>query len=147
MEETIRQDLKAAMLAKNELAVSTLRLLISEINNLKISKGTNLADSDIISVVQKEVKKRTEAEAGFRSGGKIEAAAKEAQESEILKNYLPSQLPDEELTKLIDEAIVNTGAKSIPDMGRVIGQVMAKVAGQADSSRVSSLVKAKLTNG
>ncbi len=144
MVDKLQSDLKDAQLARDENRVSTLRLLISEIKNAEIDKGEPLSDEDVISVVQKEVKKRKEAALGFRSGGREEQAQKEEKEAQILQAYLPAQLSEEELAKIVDEAIVQTGASTIQDMGKVIGVVMGKVKGQAEGSAVSSIVKAKL---
>lgn len=142
--DTLRADLQKAQLEKNENKVSTLRMLISEIKYAEISKGQELADADLVTVIQREVKKRREAAAGFREGDREEQAVKEEQEAEILSAYLPVQLTDEELTNIVDEAISQTGAVGITDMGRVIGVVMGKAAGKTDGSRVSAVVKAKL---
>lgn len=149
MDQTIRDNLKTAMLAKDETAVNTLRMLISEIRNAAIAKGsidTPMSNSDIVTVVQKELKKRKEAAAGFRSGGREAEALKEETEAKVLEKYLPAQLSDEGLTRIIDEAIAQTGASTIQDMGKVIGLVMSKVGQSADGSRVSSLVKQRLSN-
>ena len=142
--DQIQSDLKEAQLSRNERTVSTLRLLLAEIKNVEISKGSPLEDSDIILVVQREVKKRREAAAGFRQGAREDSAIEEEAEAKILENYLPTQLSNEELTKLVEEAITELGASSISDMGKVIGEVMGKVGGKADGSRVSGLVKEKL---
>lgn len=145
MEDKLKQDLKNAQLNKDETAVSTLRLLLSEINNLRIQKGGELSDSDIVSVIQKELKKRKEAASGFRQGNREESALKEETEAKVLEGYLPEQISDEELTKIISESINNLGATSMQDMGRVIGQVLGKVGQSADGSRVSALVKQQLS--
>ena len=145
--DSLTSDLKAAQLARNEIKVSTLRLLLSEIKNSEIAKGQQLSEQDLISVIQKEAKKRKEAAAGFRSGGREEQAQKEESELKILEGYLPSQLEVEELTKLVEQTINEVGAKSIADMGKVMSVVMVKVAGKADGASVSDLVKQKLSNG
>lgn len=145
MVDKIQADLKQAQLARDEVKVSTLRLLLSEIKNTEIAKGNSLSDEDIVSVVQKEVKKRKEAAAGFRSGGREEAALKEEAEAEILEGYLPEQLSNEELTKIVETTITELGATSISDMGKVIGAVMGKVKGQTDGGSVSSIVKDRLS--
>ena len=142
--DQIQSNLKNAQLARDEVKVSTLRLLLSEIKNAEIAKGGELQDSDIVSVVQKEVKKRTEATTAFRSGGREEQAQKEELEAKVLEEYLPQQLSTEELTRIAEETINEVGAKSISDMGKVIGAVMNKVKGQADGGSVSALVKQKL---
>ena len=144
MVDKIQQDLKQAQLARDEVRVSTLRLLLSEIKNAEIAKGGQLADEDIIATVQREVKKRKEAAVGFRSGQREEQAKKEEREEEILRSYLPAQLSTEELTKIVERAINEVDATSITDIGKVIGAVMAKVKGQVDGGTVSALVKERL---
>ena len=142
------------MISRDEIRVSTLRLLLSEIKNAEIAKqslpseegkGGEMPDEDIISVIQREVKKRKEAAAGFRSGEREESALKEESELKILQEYLPAQMQLEELTKLIEQTITEVGASSISDMGKVIGAVMNKVKGRADGGVVSSIVKTKLS--
>ncbi len=143
MNDTIRQDLKTAMLAKDETAVSTLRMLLSEIKYAEVAKG-QISNQDIVAVVQKELKKRREAAEGFRKGGREEAATKEEAEAKILEKYLPAQLSDEELQSLVDEVIKEIGATSMADMGKVISQVMAKAGQSAEGSRISALVRQHL---
>lgn len=143
--DQILTDLKNAQLSRDEVKVSTLRLLLSEIRNGEIAKGQPLSDEDIISIISREVKKRKEAAAGFRTGGREEPALKEEAESKVLESYLPAQISNEELTKIISETINEMGASGVTDMGRVIGAVMAKVKGQADGETVSALVKEVLS--
>lgn len=153
MDDTLKEDLKQAQLSRDETKVSTLRLLISEINNEKIKKvvsdgrqGSELSEAEIQTVVSRELKKRKEAALGFRQGGREEAALKEDSEAKILESYLPEQLSDEELTNLVDLSINEVGAKSISDMGKVIGMVMSKAQGKAEGGRVSLLVKERLSS-
>lgn len=142
----IQENLKQAQLARDEIKVSTLRLLLSEIKNAEISKGSQLLEDELISIVGREVKKRKEAALGFRSGNREEQAQKEETELKILESYLPAQLSNEQLTKIIEEAITEVGANNLADMGKVIGMVMSKVKGQADGGTVSGLVKEKLSS-
>lgn len=145
MEETLRQDLKHAQLERDEIKVATLRLLLSEITNAKIQKGTEtLEDQDIVTLIQREVKKRNEAAAGFRSGNREDSAQKEEAEAEVLQIYLPEQLSNEELTKIVDTTINEVGATSMADMGKVIGLVMGKVGQNAQGQTVSALIKERL---
>lgn len=143
--DQIQTDLKNAQLSRDEVKVSTLRLLLSEVKNKEIVKGEPLSGEDIISVIAREVKKRTEAAEGFRKGGREDSAVKEENEAKVLANYLPARMEDEELTKIIEETINELGASSMQDMGRVMGVVMGKVKGQADGGAVSAIVKDKLT--
>lgn len=144
MEKRIRSDLKSAILAHDETKVSTLRILISEINNAVIAKGTQITDDEVVSVIQREIKKRAEAAIGFRKGNREDQAAKEELEAKILTVYLPTQLTDEELTKIVEEVITESGASSISSLGQVIGQVMNKVGSRATGARVSALAKIKI---
>ena len=145
--ERIQADLRDAQLQREEVKISALRMLLSEIHNAQIAKSQELSEPDLVGIIQKEIKKRKEAVFGFRQGGREESALKEEKEAEILASYLPKQLSDSELESIIDEAISQTGATQISDMGKVIGVIMGKVAGQADGGRVSGLVKEKLGRG
>lgn len=143
--DQIQSDLKNAQLARNELKVSTLRLLLSEIHNAEIQKGADLSDQDIIPVLSKEAKKRKEATAGFRIGNREESALKEEAELKILQEYLPVEMDSGELTKIVESTITEVGATSMSDMGKVMGVVMGKVKGQADGGTISALVREKLS--
>lgn len=140
----IQSDLKQAQLSRDEIKVSTLRLLLSEIKNAEIAKGDSLSDEDIVSIVQREVKKRKEAAAGFRSGSREDQAQKEEAEAKVLEGYLPAQMEVEELTKIVETTINELGAVGVQDMGKVMGVVMGKVKGKADGNIVSGIVKEKL---
>ncbi len=148
MDNQIKEDLKKAQLARDEMKVSTIRMLISQLTYAKVKKGADaeLEDTEIIAVVQKEIKQRQESIDAFEKGGRPELAEKEKAEMEILKAYLPPQMSDDELAKIVEEAIAQTGATSAADMGKVIGMVMGKVGQAASGSQVSSLVKQKLTS-
>lgn len=145
MVDKLQTDLKAAQRARDEIKVSTLRLLLSEIKNAQIAKNGDLSKEDLISVLQREAKKRKEAAEGFRKGDREDSAKKEEAELKILEGYLPSQMSNEELTKLVEDTINEIGASSLQDLGKVMGVVMGKVAGRADGGTVSALVKQKLS--
>lgn len=152
MEEKLQEDLKQALLNKEdlpagrqELKVSTLRMLLSELKNAQIAKGGDLSEEDFLSLVQKEIKKRNEAAAAFKQGGRQDLSSKEEEEAKILKIYLPDQLSTEELTKVVEDSINKLGAKSLSDMGRVMGVVMKEIKGRGTGDEVSRLVKEKLS--
>lgn len=154
MLDQLKTDLRQAQLARDEVKVSTLRLLLSEIKNAEIAKGGSLSSEDLISVISKEAKKRKEAAAGFRSGSREEQAQKEEAELKILEGYLPQKLSNEELTKIVEESISEAcklklvkelGGLTPSDMGMIMKMVMGKVAGRADGGQVSALVKEKLS--
>ena len=140
----IQNDLKQAQLSRDGIKVSTLRLLLSEIHNGQIQKGEELSNEEIVQIISREAKKRKEASLAFRQGGREESALKEEEEGKVLEGYLPSQLTDEALTKIVGDTITEVGATTISDMGKVMSMVMGKVAGRADGGIVSALVRKKL---
>jgi uncharacterized protein len=142
--DQLQQDLKQAMLSKDENKVSTLRMLISAVRYSGNGRDADFKDEEVISIIQKEVKKRKESIESYQKGNREDLAAKEQSELEILEGYLPEQLSDEELTKIVEDAIKDSGATSQADMGRVIGMVMGKVGSGAEGSRVSGIVKQQL---
>lgn len=146
LEERIFDDYKAAMKAKDTLKSSVLSFLRAEIINVAFAKKkTKLDDNEVIAVVRKQIKARQDSIEQFKKGNRQDLADKESKELEILKIYLPEEIPQEEINKVIEEAISSTQASGLKDMGRVMKEVMAKVAGRADSKAVSDLVKEKLS--
>lgn len=142
--DIITKKIGEAMKAKDEIRLSTLRMLSSALNYEFIAKQHKLSEEEEIVVVRKEVKKRNDAIEAYKKAGVNDRAEKEAAEKKILEEYLPAQMPDEELEKLVNESINQLGAKTIQDMGKVIGMVMGKAAGKADGSKVAELAKQKL---
>ncbi|MDD5294836.1 MAG: GatB/YqeY domain-containing protein, partial [Patescibacteria group bacterium] len=130
MLEKINGDLKKAMQGKDELAVSVLRMLISAVRNKEISlrKGEKieLVDEQIIEVIKSEIKKRKDSVEAYSAGGRSDLAEKEKKEEGILASYLPPQMGDEELEKIIRETVASLGEVSQKDFGRIMGQVMGK---------------------
>lgn len=145
MLDQLHNDLIQAQLAKDGLKLSVLRMLLSELKYAQLSKGQDLDEAEVQAVIQKELKKRRDSVAAFTSGGRQELADREQSEIEILTSYLPAQMSEEELTKIVQQAIKDLGATEMTDMGRVIGQVVSQTAGQADGSRISGLVKLELS--
>lgn len=139
--ETIQNDLKTALKERNELQVSTLRLLLSEAHNRQIEKQAELVDEDIVGVLRKEVKKRQESIEAYEKGGRQELADKESKELIILSKYLPQEMSPEELGKIVKEVIVEVGAKGPSDFGKVMGVIMGKVKGKIDGTKVADAVK------
>ena len=146
LEEKILSDYKDAMKQKDSLKTSTLSFLRAEIINTAIAKKKDKCDdSECLTVIRKQIKARQDSIEQFTKGSRLDLADKEKKELEILKLYLPTQLPEEEVKKIIEEIIIATGAQGIKDMGKVMKEVTAKVAGQADGKLVSDLVKASLS--
>lgn len=146
--DTIQKQIGDAMKARDEIRLSTLKLLLSSLNYEKIAKQHELSEEEELSVVRREAKKRQDAiEVYEKISDRIvaqERMDKETQELRILEEFLPAQMSDEDLEKLVDAAIHETDAKEIKDMGRVIGAVMAKAGGTADGRRVAEIAKTKL---
>lgn len=147
LKDKLTEDMKTAMIAHEEQRLSVIRMLKSSIQYFEIQKGGagyEATDEEIQDVISKEVKKRREAIDLYEKGGRSELAEKEKQEMTILQTYLPEQMSEEEVKKLVDEAVEQTGASSMQDMGKVMGILMPKVKGRADSGMVSNLVRKKL---
>ncbi len=142
--DTISQKIAEAMKAHDEIRLSTLKLLSSAFNYEFIAKQHKLSEEEEMVVVRREAKKRKEAIEAYEKAGATERAEKEKKELEILQEFLPPEMSDEELEKLVNEAINQTGAKTIADIGKVMGAVMAKTGGRAEGGRVSEIVKSKL---
>lgn len=141
--DNIQKQIIVAMKARDEVRLSTLRMLSSEIHNFKIDHP-EMTEEEELSVVKKEAKKRKDAIEAYEKAGNSERVEKEKAELSILQEYLPAEVGSEDLEKLVDEAISETGAQDMSAMGRVIGAVMAKAKGNADGAKVSELVKQKL---
>ncbi len=146
LEEKILNGYKEALKSKDSLRSSVLSFLRAQILNLAVEKKKNsLDDADVVSVIRKQIKQRQDSIEQFTKGNRSDLADKEALEMEILKALLPQELTHEEVKKIVDESITSVGAAGIKDMGRVMKEVVAKVAGQADGKLVSDLVKDTLT--
>lgn len=139
--EQIQKDLETAMKAKEEIKISTLRLLLSEIHNCRIEKQAELTEEDIVAVLRKEAKKRQEAIEAYQQAGRQELVAKESKELDILSKYLPQELSGEEVEKVVKETINEIGTVSQQDFGRVMSKVMEKLKGKVDGSKVAQAVK------
>lgn len=142
--DTLPAKIAEAMKAKDEIRLSTLKLLSSSLHNAKIDKRGDLSEEEEIQVVQKEAKKRQDAIEAYDKAGAKERADRERKELEILKEYLPEDLSDKELEELVKDAVEKSGASSPQDMGKVMSVVMPEVKGRADGKRVSALVQKML---
>ena len=140
----ITDDMKDAMRAKDAARLSTIRLLLAAIKQREVDERVELADADVLGVIEKMVKQRRESIAQFEAGKRPDLAAIERAEVAVLQGYLPAPLTDAEIDALIAEAIVATGATGIAGMGKVMAAVKPQVAGRADMGKVSVLIKAKL---
>ena len=145
MQERLIADLKQALLAKDSRAVSVLRMLKSELHNAQISSGKELDEAETLKVLRKEIKKRTEASAAYTNAGSPERAQEEELEAEVLRKYLPPQADIAQVEAFVREVISGLEDRSPRQKGVVIQQVLAKFAGQVESSEVAGLVNRLLT--
>jgi uncharacterized protein len=142
--EELEEEVKDAMRARDEERRDALRLILSSLKSAEKELQRPLSEDEELQVLQRERKKRQEASEAFRSGGREEQAAKEDAELEILEEFMPEPISEEELERIVDDAIAENKATSMRDMGRVMADVMPQIAGRADGSAVSQLVREKL---
>ncbi len=140
----IEDDVRAATLARDAQRRDALRLILSSLRSAEKDLQRPLSEDEELQVLQRERKRRVEASEAFRAAGRAAQAEKEDGELEILEGYMPAQLTEEELERIVDDAIAENGATSMRDMGRVMADVMPQIAGRADGSSVGQLVREKL---
>lgn len=147
LEERIFRDYQEALKNKEVLKSSVLSFLRAEILNTAVAKKKDkLADDEIIAVVRKQIKSRQEAIEQFKKGSRLDLAEKESREIEILKLYLPAEMSQEELKKVIEEVISQVSAKDMKDMGRVMKEVNLRVGNRAEGRLISELVRQRLNS-
>ena len=140
----IKQDLKQAMLDKNDLERDTIRMFLAEVQRFEIDSKEEADDAKALQIINKMIKQRNDSISQFKSGGRDDLAAKEEKEVQILSKYKPEQLSEEEIINRVKEAIESSGASSMQDMGKVMGVLNSSLAGSADMGMVSKIVKEEL---
>jgi uncharacterized protein len=144
LQARIESAMRNAMRARDERRTSTLRLAMAAAHNRQIELGRPLSDEDTVEVLSRQVKQRRESIEQFRAGGREAMAVAEEAEAAILAEFLPERLSDEELERIVRDAIAATGASSPADLGRVMGQVVPQTRGRADGKVVSDMVRRQL---
>jgi uncharacterized protein len=148
LKDRLRSDLTTAMKARDELRSSTLRMVLTAVTNLEVSgkQAREVDDEDILGVLTSEAKKRREAAQAFQDAGRDDSAAKERAEAEVIAEYLPAQLTEEEVRALVAAAIAETGAAELgmKGMGKVMGTLQPRVKGRADGGAVAAEVRRQL---
>lgn len=134
-------ELKEAMIAKNEARVSLLRMIKSSIKNVEIAKGHELDDQEVLGVLEKEAKQRKDSIAQFESGGRTDLAAREKSELEIIEGYLPEKMTEEEIREVVKKKVSELGGQ---DFGRIMGACMGELRGKADGALVQKIVKEEM---
>ena len=142
--EELEDDVKGAMRAGDTARRDALRLIIASLKSAEKDLLRPLTEDEELQVLQRERKKRIEAAEAFRGGGREEQAAKEEAELAVLEEFMPEPLTEEELERILDDAIAENGATSMRDMGRVMKDVMPQIAGRADGAAVSQMLREKL---
>jgi uncharacterized protein len=145
LQERIQSDIADAMRSKDALRLSVLRMMKSAVKNKEVEKMKSLDEAEVISVFNSLVKQRKDSIEQFRKGGREELAQKEESEIQIIQGYLPASANDEDIRRAIEDAVQETGAASIKDMGKVMKAALARLAGKtADGAQVSQMVKERL---
>ena len=148
LKERLRADLNAAMRARDQVRMRTLRMALTSITNEEVAGASarDLSDEEIVKVLTREARKRREAAEAFGAAGRDQQAAAERAEGEVLADYLPAQLSDGELIALVSTAIAETGASGMQGMGQVMKMLTPRVAGRADGARVAAEVRRQLSS-
>ena len=142
--ETIEDELKEAMKARDAERRDALRLILNALRSSEKELQRPLSEDEELQVLRRERKRRLEAAEAFRTGGREEQAQSEERELDVLEEFMPEPLTDEEIEEIVDDAIAEVGATSMADLGRVMADVMPQIAGRADGSTVSQIVREKL---
>ena len=147
LKERLRADLNAAMRARDQVRMRTLRMALTSITNEEVAGASarDLTDDEVVRVLIREARKRREAAEAFSAAGRSDQAAAERAEGDVLAGYLPAQLGDDELATLVDAAIAEAGASSMAGMGQVMKLLTPRVAGRADGARVAAEVRRRLS--
>ena len=146
LSQQLQTDLTAAMKTRDTARMSTLRMVLAAVKNQRVAAGQagEPSDEQVLDLLAKEAKKRSEAAEAYRGAGRDELADKEEAELTIIRTYLPAQMTDDELSTIVDEAVTSTGASGPGDLGAVMSAVMPRVKGRADGKRVNAAVRARL---
>lgn len=145
LKERIVEEMKTAMRGKDTVRLESIRLLRAAIQRREVDDRIELEDEDVLAVIQKQIKQGRDSIAQFEAGGRMDLVEKEAANIAVLETYLPEQLSGEELAKAVEDALQETGATTIREMGKVMGMLKPKLQGRADMGAVSALVKQRLS--
>jgi uncharacterized protein YqeY len=145
LKEQIRSDMKAAMRAREKDRLGVIRMLLAAIQSREIEKREDLADTEVLQIVEKLIKQRKDAAKQYADAGHPDREAQELSEAELLQAYLPEQLSAVELEQMVSDVIASSGAASMKDMGQVMAAIREQAQGRADMGSLSALVKSKLS--
>jgi len=145
LKKRITDDMKSAMKAKDKQTLKAVRMILEAIKQKEIDERIELDDAQVMTVIQKMVKQRKDSISQFSDAGRTDLVEIEEAELEIINNYMPEQLSDEEVESVVDRAINDSGANSMKDMGKLMGMLKPRLQGKADMSIVSQLIKSRLS--
>ncbi len=145
LKKRITDDMKSAMKAKDKQALKAVRMILEAIKQKEIDERIELDDAQVMTVIQKMVKQRKDSISQFSDAGRSDLVEIEEAELEIINNYMPEQLSEEEVASFVDKAINDSGANSMKDMGKLMGMLKSQLQGKADMSLVSQLIKSRLS--
>ena len=145
LQNSIAEDTKTAMKARDKERVAVLRMVNAEMNRIEVDERRELSDADVLGVLNKMLKQRQDSLQQFEAANRDDLAAQESYEISVIQDYLPAQMSDAELDALVAKVIADTGATGMQDMGKVMGAVKSVAQGQADMGRASAVVKSKLS--
>lgn len=144
LKDRIQQDVKDAMRARDKERLAAIRLITAAIKQREVDERIELDDEQVLRVLDRMCKQRRESISQFEQAGRDDLIARERSELDIIQAYMPKPLDDDEIAALIDAAMADTGASSIKDMGKVMGQLKPRLQGRADMSAVSAMIKSRL---
>ena len=145
LKDRITEDMKAAMRAKDSQRLSAVRLLLAAMKQTEVDERVELADADVLSIIDKMVKQRRESIAQYEKAARADLAAQEQFEIGVLSAYLPQQMTEAEVAEAVAAAVAESGAASVKDMGKAMALLKPRLAGKADMGKVSALLKARLS--
>lgn len=143
--DSLKAAQKEAMKAKDKIKLGTIRMVLSAIQRKEVDEQVKLNESEILTILTKEVKSRVDAKSQFEQAGREDLATKEAQEIEVLETFLPKPLTEQEILELIEQAIDQTQASSMQDMGKLMATLKPSLNGRADMGKVSGIIRSKLS--
>jgi hypothetical protein len=146
LEDQIRNDMNGALKSGQKEKLSTLRTALSQIKDERINKRKDLTEEDVIGVLMRAVKSRKDSIELYRKGGRQDLVDKETAEVELIQSYLPEQMPEDEVKKIIAEIVQSSGASDIKDIGKVMGPAMARLKGKADGKLVQQIARSLLSS-
>lgn len=146
MEDKLRNDMKNALKTGQKEKLSTLRIVLAQVKDERIKKKSDLSDEDIIAVLMRAVKSRKDSIEMYRQGNRMDLVEKETAELEVIQSYLPEQMSEDDVKKIIAEIVESSGATDMKDIGKVMGPAMEKLKGKADGKLVQQIARSLLSS-